>query len=580
MLWCVPALPLGAFFLLTACGQRSRTLAQLVGVIGIFLSFIASLILSVCYYKHLPYEETLWAWIPPVSISFMLDPLAILMIVVITFVASLVALYSTQFMSDDPSIMRFFAYLNLFVASMLILVLADNLLLLFAGWEGVGVCSYLLIGFWYDKTFASIAANKAFIMTRIGDVFFLLGIIFLSLEFNTLTIKNILSELNSPHLSVIALLLLIGAVAKSAQIPLQTWLPDAMIGPTPASALIHAATMVTAGVYLMARMEPLFSRAADIQQLVMYIGALTLVVGSINALRQSDLKRVLAYSTISQIGYMFLALGAGAWQAAMFHFTTHAFFKALLFLGAGVIGEALHHEYNMFKMGGLRKELPLTFVTFLMGSAALAGLPLLSAGFYSKELILGETYAAPNAGLLPWLMGCCGAFLTALYVGRMLILVFFGKAHSHVSSRPSWPIAAPLVILGVLSLSAGLLQTPLLAFLGADSHHVALVPYVIASLLPLVGLALSWFFFRTSKKPAIISTFGLDTIYHDLISKPYTYLANILKQDYFNNFYRFLIFIITSFNKLLIKTQNGRIEHYLAVIVASALTILGFLVMS
>ena len=434
MLWSVPALPLGAFLILLLGSHLPKLLQSFVGVSFIFLSFVASLILGISHWGEPSYLEILWSWIPGTHIAFVLDPLSLLMILVITLVAFLVALYSTKFMGDDPAFARFFAYLNLFVASMLVLVLADNLLLLFAGWEGVGLCSYLLIGFWYERPETTRAANKAFITTRIGDVFFLIGIIYLGLELNTLTISTAIvrmSEhwtLGSLSATLIALCFLIGAMGKSAQVPFHTWLPDAMLGPTPASALIHAATMVTAGVYLMARMAPLLNLAPDTQQIVIAVGVFTLVLGSWCALRQSDLKRVLAYSTISQIGYMFLALGAGAPGAAMFHFMTHAFFKALLFLGAGVIGEALHHEYNMFKMGGLREKLPLTFYTFLMGSAALVGLPFVSAGFYSKELILTETYLSPAAGLWPWIIGCLGAFLTALYVGRMLILVFFGKA--------------------------------------------------------------------------------------------------------------------------------------------------------
>jgi len=586
MLWCVPALPLGAFIILLFSGSLPRFVQSLVGVSLIFISFVASLVLGIQHWGEGRYYEHLWSWILETNIAFVLDPLSMLMIIVITLVASLVALYSTTFMGEDPSMGRFFAYLNLFVASMLVLVLADNLLLVFAGWEGVGLCSYLLIGFWYNKPETSYAANKAFITTRIGDAFFLLGIVYLGLELDTLEISKAITNMaelwpvGSASATAVALCLLAGAMGKSAQVPLHTWLPDAMLGPTPASALIHAATMVTAGVYLMARMAPLFNLAPDAQQIVVAVGAFTLVLGSWCALRQSDLKRVLAYSTISQIGYMFLALGAGSPGAAMFHFTTHAFFKALLFLGAGVIGKALHHEYNMFKMGGLRKELPLTYYTFLVGSAALVGLPLVSAGFYSKELILSETFASQTAGLGPWIMGCAGAFLTALYVGRMVILVFFGKTHSSVSIKPAWPMTFVLCILALLSLGwLGAFQGLFLDILGFTHNEVDIFVYLIASAIPVVGLLLAYVLYKNSKN-VNTNAFGFDILYQALLIKPYIILANLLKNDFFTTIYVYVGNFVNYAHSLLSKTQNGRIGQYLGIVVASALTVIGFLVWS
>lgn len=591
MLWCVPALPLVSFLILLLWQSFLPRAAQaVIGVIFIIMSFIVSIVIGVGVSGQPAYHEYLWTWIPPSHIGFVLDPLSFLMIVVITLVGSLVAIYSTRFMGDDPSMGRFFAYLNLFVASMLVLVLADNFLLLFAGWEGVGLCSYLLIGFWYQKPQTSKAANKAFIMTRIGDVFLLLGIIYLSLELGTVNIIEAMSQMielwppGTFAASLIASCFLIGAMGKSAQVPLQTWLPDAMLGPTPASALIHAATMVTAGVYLMARTAPLFALAPQVQSAVMIVGAVTLVIGSLYALFQSDLKRVLAYSTISQIGYMFLALGAGFPGAAMFHFMTHAFFKALLFLGAGVIGEALHHEYNMYKMGGLRQKLPLTYYTFLVGSASLAGLPLVTAGFYSKELILGVTYAA--AGPLFWAIGCLGAFFTALYVGRMVILVFFGTAKTEVSMQPGWPMTLPLVILAVLSIFSGGFEGRLLAYLGGINHPmVDYVAYIAASAIPLFGLLFAWFIFhKQSPKKARTresrESFDFDQIYHFLFIKPYVKIASLLQSDGFNAVYLWLSHIIGMFHNLLSRTQTGRIEQYLTVVVASAITVIGYLVLS
>src|SRR6201993_1147111 len=328
------------------------------------------------------------------EIAFYLDPVSLLMLLVVTFVGFLIHLYSVEYMRDDEGYARFFAYMNLFVASMIILVLANNFLLLYLGWEGVGLCSFLLIGFWYQDPANVRAASKAFIVTRFGDTAFAVGLFLLFTRLGTLDIQELMHRASArwaPGSGVAiaaAALLLGGAVGKSAQLPLQTWLPDAMAGPTPTSALIHAATMVTAGVYLIARTHVLFALAPPVQFAVAVIGIATLLLAGFSALTQHDIKRVLAYSTVSQIGYMFLALGVGAWQAAIFHFMTHAFFKALLFLGAGVIINALHDEHSIFRMGGLRKELPVTFWPFLIAGCSLAGLPFITAGFFSKDLII------------------------------------------------------------------------------------------------------------------------------------------------------------------------------------------------
>ena len=328
---------------------------------------------------------------------------------------------------------RFFAYMNLFIGSMLILVLADNLLLLYLGWEGVGLCSYLLIGFWYKEPANDAAARKAFIITRIGDTAMIIGLFLLFFSFRTLNINDLMQQASSkwvagsPLAVISALLLLGGAIGKSAQFPLQTWLPDAMAGPSPVSALIHAATMVTAGVYLIARTHVLFALAPVVQTLVAVIGAITLVIAGLSALTQHDLKRVLAYSTISQIGYMFVALGVGAWQAAIFHFMIHALFKALLFLSGGVVILLLHEEHDLFKMGGLRKLMPAVFITFLIGSASLSALPLITAGFYSKDQILWYAFSASNGNLWLWLAAIVGAFITSLYTFRMVFLAFYGE---------------------------------------------------------------------------------------------------------------------------------------------------------
>ncbi len=370
-LFLIPSLPFAGFLILALAGRRlSRATIALVGAGSVGMSALLTMIMAIEFIgsQDIAFTQTLWTWMKvggfSASVSFSLDALSLVMIFVITFVGFLIHLYSAEFMQNDEGYSRFFAYMNLFVGSMLTLVLADNLLLLYLGWEGVGLCSYLLIGFWYKDPVNGAAARKAFIVTRIGDTFMAIGLFLLYTNLGTLHIQELMQrasaewQIGSPLAMAAAALLLGGAVGKSAQLPLQTWLPDAMAGPTPVSALIHAATMVTAGVYLIARTHVLFLLAPPVQTAVAVIGAATLLLAGFSALTQKDIKRVLAYSTISQIGYMFLALGVGAWSAAMFHFMTHAFFKALLFLGAGVVILAQHEEHDMFKMGGLRKRLP------------------------------------------------------------------------------------------------------------------------------------------------------------------------------------------------------------------------------
>ena len=369
-------------------------------------------------------------------------------------------------MEEDDGYSRFFASMNLFVGSMLTLVLADNLLLLYLGWEGVGLCSYLLIGFWYRDPANGHAAQKAFIVTRVGDAAMALGLFLLVTQLGTLRIDEVMQRAaaswapGSTVATAAALLLLGGAVGKSAQLPLQTWLPDAMAGPTPVSALIHAATMVTAGVYLIARTHVLFELSPFAMSAVAAVGAATLLLAATSALTQRDIKRVLAYSTISQIGYMFLALGAGAWSAAVFHLMTHAFFKALLFLAAGVVILAFHHEHDIFRMGGLRRTMPLLYWTFLAGAAALAGLPLVTAGFYSKDLILWEAWSSERGSPALWAVGTLGALLTAVYAFRLVFVVFSGDETVRPSHRPGVRMMAPLVVLAILSVVSGAVEIP------------------------------------------------------------------------------------------------------------------------
>ena len=412
-LWLIPALPFAGFIILAVIGARiPRPVAAAIGAGSVGISALVALGIATLPSCTAPpqghvYTQLLWGWISvggfKPDIALTIDALSLIMVLVITGVGFMIHLYSTESMAGEKEgYSRFFAYMNLFVGSMLTLVLADNLLLLYLGWEGVGLCSYLLIGFWYKDPANGRAAMKAFIVTRVGDASMAIGLFILYHNLGTLQIHEVLVRAAQqwPAGSTLAIaaaaLLLGGAVGKSAQLPLQTWLPDAMAGPTPVSALIHAATMVTAGVYLIARTHVLFTIAPQVQLAVAVIGAATLLLAGISALTQWDIKRALAYSTMSQIGYMFLALGVGAWSAAIFHFMVHAFFKALLFLSAGVVIDALHHERDMFKMGGLRLQLPLAFWCFLIGAASLSALPLITAGFYSKDLILWETWTSAS----------------------------------------------------------------------------------------------------------------------------------------------------------------------------------------
>jgi len=425
--------------------------------------------------RALGIESSAWHWIDmgnlSIDLSMVVDPLSAIMILVITGIGSLIHIYSAGYMKGDPGFAKFFAYLNLFVAMMLMLVLSSNLVGLFVGWEGVGLCSYLLIGFWYDKGWPAEAGQKAFVVNRIGDAAFLVGAFLLIRLFGTLDLSDlsgaVIGILDDPGqmktLGLATLLLFGGACGKSAQFPLLVWLPDAMAGPTPVSALIHAATMVTAGVYLIARMNPAFAATPDTLWVVGCVGALTALIGATSALRQTDIKKVLAYSTVSQLGYMFLGLSTGAWAAAVFHLVTHAFFKALLFLGSGSVIHGMHHEQDMYKMGGLKKHMPKTFMTFIAGAAALSGLPLMS-GFFSKDEILFMTFSHGAGYLVLWGIGLIAAMMTAYYTWRMVALTFYGEerfdvhhVHPHESPTNMW---VPLAILAVLSVLGGLLNLP------------------------------------------------------------------------------------------------------------------------
>ncbi len=428
--------------------------------------------------------STAWEWITigdparpwfDVDVALVLDPLSSTLTLVITGVGLLIHIYAAGYMKGDAGYAKFFAYLNLFVFAMLILVLSSSLLGVFVGWEGVGLCSYLLIGFWYEKGWPAEAAQKAFVTNRVGDACFLIGSFLLLRLFGTLDMADIVLRMKADfrletidattqlNLTLAALFLFGGCCGKSAQLPLFTWLPDAMAGPTPVSALIHAATMVTSGIYLIVRLNPLFASSPAVMTLISAVGVTTALIGGSTALVQRDIKKVLAYSTVSQLGYMFLGLGTGAFAAAVFHLVTHAFFKALLFLGAGSVIHGMHEEQDMHKMGGLRKHMPQTFATFLAGAAALSGLPLMS-GFFSKDEILAHTFNSGGVYYAFWIVGVLTAAMTAYYTWRMVALTFFGPErfdHHHVHPHESPALmTVPLMVLALLSVLGGVLGLP------------------------------------------------------------------------------------------------------------------------
>jgi NADH-quinone oxidoreductase subunit L len=473
-LWLVPLLPFAGFLLNGILGARlPRWLVTLIGVIAPLVSFVVVLNAARSFFgmgpalASLPYIETCpFPWISigtlHIDFSFVLDQLSLVMLLVVTGVGFLIHIYSVGYMHDDRGYARYFSYLNLFLFFMTLLVLAGNVLLMFVGWEGVGLASYLLIGFWYQKDSAANAGKKAFIVNRIGDFGFLIGIFLLIGNFGTLTFSEISARLAADPawqggaLTAIALLLLAGATGKSAQLPLYVWLPDAMEGPTPVSALIHAATMVTAGVYMIARMHLLFDHSPFALSVVAIVGAATAIFAATIGLVQNDIKRVLAYSTISQLGYMFLGCGVAAYSAAVFHLVTHAFFKALLFLAAGSVIHAVGGEQDMRKMGGLRKHLPVTFWTMTMAVLAIAGFPPL-AGFFSKDAILYSAFLHGSGGVLLWFVGLVTALLTSLYMFRLWYMTFMGESRSpeiHPHESP-WSMLGPLVVLAVLSICGG-----------------------------------------------------------------------------------------------------------------------------
>ena len=602
--------------------QMNRNISGILASAFIFINLILSGILF--WYvssSNLTVETQLFDWIKfaDISIPFALtvDRLAVLMLLIINGVGLLIHIYSIGYMKEDAGANRFFSYMNLFVFFMLILVLSSNYLMLFIGWEGVGLCSYLLIGFWYKDHANNDAAKKAFIMNRIGDLGFLLGIFILFITFKTLSISEIATKASlmpSGDLTLMAITisLFIGAMGKSAQIPLFTWLPDAMAGPTPVSALIHAATMVTAGIYLIARSNVLFVLSPVTLNIILVVGAVTAIIGGLIAIYQNDIKKILAYSTVSQLGFMFMALGLGSFSGAMLHLTTHAFFKALLFLAAGSVIHALSNEQDIRKMGGLRKKIPFTFALFIIGTIAISGIPPF-AGFFSKEVILTAAY---EHGMGMGILATFISLLTTIYMFRLIFVVFFKaeskeiKANHHVHESPK-VMLYPMAVLAVLSIIAGFVQLPKLfsetqgfdnylspvfekaSELVPVSEHVLDVQteWMIFS-IPLLFIALlvflsykrfvneNEFIAPTGIQKVLSNKFYFDEIYDFLIVKPLGFISiffrGILDQTIINGFVNAVGTATLFAGKKLRLLQTGNVGFYLILMVFSIIAILFF----
>ncbi|MBT5934209.1 NADH-quinone oxidoreductase subunit L [Sulfurimonas sp.] len=541
-------------------------------------------------------HTTLLTWINigefNIDISFMADKLSVVMISFITFIATFIHIYAAGYMKDDEAYGKFFSYFNLFIGSMLLLVLADNPIMMFIGWELVGLSSYLLIGFYHTESQNITAANKAFILNRVGDFGFIMGIalLFVSLEgtgFTFSSIKENISLIPLDTLNLIGIFLFVGAMGKSAQIPLYVWLPDAMAGPTPVSALIHAATMVTAGVYMVARYSFIYEELPDVGLFIAYIGAFSALLAAIIASYQSDIKKILAYSTMSQLGYMFIAVGLGAYSSGIFHVFTHAFFKALLFMGAGGIIIALHHEQNIFKMGGLKKQLKLVYITMFIATLAISGIPPF-AGFFSKDAILMTTYASEH--YLIWIMATFTAGLTAFYMFRLFFSVFHATPKEPLSVHSlDKSITYPLIVLAFGSATAGFLGVN--AAYGGDalinnflalpdrlthiSHSTEYLLGGLNVLLALSGMLLAYkMFAATANEPIentffsklIINKFYVDEFYVMLIVKPIHLsshlIANFIDPKIIDGFISIQINTYTKVAVLFSKLQNGQVRYY------------------
>lgn len=592
-------------FVLLAAGRNKlpENVAAIIGVGAVGLSALVALIAGLDFVNNgkVTYVQHLWTWfnvgnLSP-GISLHLDGLSLLMMGMVTGVGFLIHIFASWYMRGEEDFARFFSYFNLFVASMLLLVLGDNLALLFLGWEGVGLCSYLLIGYYYQNPANGFAAIKAFTVTRVGDVFLLIALFLIYQQFGTLNIAEVVAAAptvmtQSSSLTIwTALMLFLGAAGKSAQIPLQTWLADAMAGPTPVSALIHAATMVTAGVYLCCRMYTVFEMAPEVMMFISITGAVTLLVAGFAALVQTDIKRILAYSTMSQLGYMFMAVGAEAYQAGLFHMLTHAFFKALLFLSSGAVILAYHHEQNIFKMGGLFYKNKFLFACFAIGGGALAAIPFITVGFFSKDAILGavwvqgESIAVYNS--LYW-AGVAGAFLTSIYTFRLIWVVFFGKENTPYHAIKGITFWGPLAILAVLSTFVGAaLKAPVESILNAAKIPAFVIPEALehgmhsaeytAVGIALVGLVIGVVLFafaynavkgfaKTSLGAGLANicrnALGFDTLYDIVFVKPYLLIAKILGRDPIDRLWLVLPALVKGGHSFTSSRQTGSLRDY------------------
>jgi len=623
----IPGLPFLGFLLNGLLNRKlSGTVAGAIGTLAVLGSFLLSVFLFVNFQYQ--YTVNLFDWISVGSLqipfSYQIDQLSLLMLLLITGVGTLIHIYSIGYMHHDENVGKFFSFLNLFVFSMLILVLGANFVILFIGWEGVGLCSYLLIGFWNKNTSYNNAAKKAFIINRVGDLGFLLGIFLMYLTFNSVQYAEVFQKASLGQFgtygvgvcTAITLLLFVGAMGKSAQLPLYTWLPDAMAGPTPVSALIHAATMVTAGIYLVLRSNVLFTLAPQTLEVVGIIGLATALFAATIGLAQNDIKKVLAYSTVSQLGYMFLALGVMGYTSSFFHVLTHAFFKALLFLGAGSVIHAMSNEQDMRRMGGLRKALPITFLTMLIGCLAISGIPPF-AGFFSKDEILSHVYEHSK---VMWAIGVFTSFLTAFYMFRLLFLTFFGEFRGteeqrhHLHESPA-SMTLPLIVLAILSAVGGFMGAPMFvgkhyladflapiftysrqilpaAFNTEPEHSTELMLMGISVLVAVVGIVFAYVMYvaraqrpaeddaqRSAPENLVYHKYYIDELYDNLIVKPvmalstglYKFVENGIIDPIANGVGR----VTLAGGQLLRNVQTGSVETYLILMVIGILLILG-----
>jgi NADH-quinone oxidoreductase subunit L len=642
--WLVPLFPLLGVIINATFGYRLKE--KVVGSIGsatIGLSFLVSIL---CLFDllsldahHRIFELSLFKWIAAGSfateIGFQVDPLSIVMMLVVTGVSFVIHIYSIGYMHGDEDFTRFFIYLNLFVFAMLLLIMGNNFLLMFVGWEGVGLCSYLLIGFWYKDHANADAGKKAFIVNRIGDFGFLLGIFLIFTTFGTIDFTDVFGQaaakfhVSDTTMMAIALLLFIGAAGKSAQLPLYVWLPDAMAGPTPVSALIHAATMVTAGVYMIARANVIFTLAPVAMMVVATVGAITAIYAATIGITQFDIKRVLAYSTVSQLGYMVMAAGVGAFSAGIFHLMTHAFFKACLFLGAGSVMHAMSNHTDIRIMGGLKKHMPATFWTFFIATIAIAGIPGMS-GFFSKDEILWQSFSSPYGNVVFWIIGAVAAGITAFYMFRLVFMTFFGKLRAddeiahHVHESPK-TMTIPLMILAVLSVIGGFIGIPaifgggnhfehflhpvfeksieikeeMLAAQGHAVHHAHSTEWMLMGIVFIIvisGIGLAYvLYMKKTDLPGIISQrlgviyklvfnkYYVDEIYNFLIVQPLKNISNIVLWKFIDvkiidGAVNGTGFLVRSTSRVLRGIQTGFVQNYALVFVFGVIALILYVV--